>query len=446
MTNYSLKVKKLSQHYTHHCYTDINPSTMTRILICGDGNFSFSLSIGRLIKNGDAQLLEELVGCPGPFEITCTSFDTRAQLLGKYQECEQILPQLDRMGAEGITVEHGINAWELETHYPETRFDVVLWNHPHLGTENFNLHRFLLTHFMFSARQVLKEQGFILLSVLSGQSMRWAIEDQAQKIGLHLARKANFLPSQYPGYETRRNRTGGSFQNTHTQHHTGDALKSISLRFSNKPCDAQNTSIIAVGDTPAPEKIARKPAQNEFFCDLCGKGFKKAQGVFTHKKQVHEMKKYGNDWKIAGQDLSCDVCAKKGFPCDDALWQHKIATHTEDVNIPHPSRDGDVQLTPEEAAKTYDYYPCEICGMSVSSHPDWGMSAHLESLKPIVGLELPCGQPNCDKVFIEQRALRQHRNFCRRSQQPEQRTPYNTPLLLTLFGAAVVGCIMLSRK
>ena len=402
------------------------------VLICGDGNFSFSQAIARLQKHGEHDLLARLVGREaGPFDLHCTSFDTRAQLLSKYPECAQILDNLASMSACAVSVEHGVNAWELPAHYPGRLFDVVLWNHPHLGTENFNLHRFLLSHFMHAAEKVLRPGGSIVLSVLSGQASRWCVQECGERLGLVCVEKTLFLPSSYPGYETRRNRTANSFQNVHTQAHTGDALKSVSLRFQ-RPDDACKTKAAAAAEAeaaaaatataaaaalaptpaPRPEEIPLRPAENQFFCKECGKGFKKAQAVFTHTKQVHVYKKYGEGWTAEGKGIGCRICNKK-FPNDEAVWQHEIAVHTEDVNIPHPSRDGDVVLTPAEEAKTYGYFPCEVCGMSVSRHPDWGMAAHLESLKPIVGLEIPCGFEGCCKVFIEQRALRQHRNFCR---------------------------------
>eukprot|EP00754_Rhynchopus_humris_P013994 Rhum_TRINITY_DN14357_c33_g1::Rhum_TRINITY_DN14357_c33_g1_i1::g.84289::m.84289 len=408
------------------------------ILICGDGNFSFSQAIARLQKHGEHDLLARLVGREaGPFDLHCTSFDTRTQLLSKYPECAQILDNLAAMSACAVSVEHGVNAWELPAHFPGRLFDVVLWNHPHLGTENFNLHRFLLSHFMHSAEKVLRPGGSIVLSVLSGQASRWCVQECGERLGLVCVEKTLFVPSNYPGYETRRNRTANSFQNVHTQEHTGDALKSVSLRFQ-RPEDARKTkaaaaaaaaaeaaaaaaAAAALAPTPAPkpEEIPLRPAENQFFCKVCGKGFKKAQAVFTHTKQVHEYKKYGDGWTAEGKGIGCRICDKK-FPNDEAVWQHEIAVHTEDVNIPHPSRDGDVVLTPAEEAKTYGYFPCEVCGMSVSRHPDWGMAAHLESLKPIVGLEIPCGFEGCSKVFIEQRALRQHRNFCRVKSKEER--------------------------
>eukprot|EP01063_Lacrimia_lanifica_P024518 TRINITY_DN32407_c0_g1_i1.p1 TRINITY_DN32407_c0_g1~~TRINITY_DN32407_c0_g1_i1.p1 ORF type:complete len:430 (+),score=165.99 TRINITY_DN32407_c0_g1_i1:87-1376(+) len=382
------------------------------VLICGDGNFSFSLAVAKLQRRGEHALMEAYLGMEGPFDILCTSFDTREQLVKKYHECGQILPTLDGMGADGISVKHGVNAWELKESFGDRKFDAIIWNHPHLGTENFNLHRFLLCHFMHSAKQQLTDtpQSCVVLSVLEGQSVRWSIKDQGEKVGMVHDHTVPFLPTDYPGYETRRNRTGGSFQNSHTQQHTGDVLRSVTLRFLLSAGGlAAPRPAAAVEIQEAKPTMAKKPALRPFVCVICGKAFKKQQGLFTHTRQCHELKKYGDGYKAEGQALKCIDCGKT-FPNEDALWQHRIASHTEDVSIPHPSTEGDE--TQQDSAG-YGYFPCTVCGMSVSHHPDWGMPAHLESLKPIVGLELSCGINGCDKLFIEQRALRQHRNFCR---------------------------------
>jgi hypothetical protein len=55
-----------------------------------------------------------------------------------------------------LQVLHSINAWELPRHFPGLKLDVVAWNHPHLGVEDFRLHKFLMAHFFESLRNSLK--------------------------------------------------------------------------------------------------------------------------------------------------------------------------------------------------------------------------------------------------------------------------------------------------
>lgn len=95
-----------------------------------------------------------------PVSLTSTTFDSREELLGKYFDSKDILPKF-----KTTNIEHNINAWELSRHFPEfvfflitasCLFDCVVWNHPHLGTEDYRLHRFLLAHFFASVKKVLK--------------------------------------------------------------------------------------------------------------------------------------------------------------------------------------------------------------------------------------------------------------------------------------------------
>lgn len=54
---------------------------------------------------------------------------------------------------------HSVNAWELSQHFAaDGKLAVVAWNHPHLGVEDFRLHRFLMAHFFQSVADVLDDR------------------------------------------------------------------------------------------------------------------------------------------------------------------------------------------------------------------------------------------------------------------------------------------------
>lgn len=86
----------------------------------------------------DFLLLKEfasLWGSKKTLRLRCTSFDSREELLSKYHDCPGIFKQLEAY--QNVVVEHGINAWELPEQYPGQSFDAIVWNHPHLGVEDF---------------------------------------------------------------------------------------------------------------------------------------------------------------------------------------------------------------------------------------------------------------------------------------------------------------------
>ena len=84
---------------------------------------------------------------------------------------------------KNVTLLHRINAWEIPAQFPGQVFDGIIWNHPHLGVEDFRLHRFLMAHFFHSAATALKPDGFISVSLVRGQETRWELLGQAARAG-----------------------------------------------------------------------------------------------------------------------------------------------------------------------------------------------------------------------------------------------------------------------
>lgn len=110
---------------------------------------------------------------------------------------------------------------------------------------------------------------------------------------------------------------------------------------------------------------------------------------------------------IRMQKFSCPDCPKK-FHDEEALWQHRVAKHSFDRDIgakKHFLTDSEVAHGGEEVK----FIGCPVCSQAVPER--WGMAQHLETLKPLVGLNAKCIM--CEKTFIEHRALRQHLNFCK---------------------------------
>jgi hypothetical protein len=236
-----------------------------------------------------------------------TSFDTAEQVLDKYPEFAGISKRLATHPE--VTVLHGINAWQIEEQFPPGMlFDAIVWNHPHLGVEDFRLHKFLMAHFFHSAASRLTLGGAVLVTLVQGQETRWEVVTQAGRpgTGLKLVTCEQFLDGDYPGFICKRNKNGESFKNAKSRKHVGTSMESYTYTFLRAASAAELPPVVlpaaltssSGGDsgggadgsaTPSPAAGATK--EKEFKCNQCSKSFQKLRGLQTHVRQVHELKK-----------------------------------------------------------------------------------------------------------------------------------------------------------
>ncbi|KAJ3152720.1 hypothetical protein HDU86_005475 [Geranomyces michiganensis] len=416
-----------------------------RILILGDGNFSFSAALCRILWPREADsgatdphshVAHTYLGLPYPgahhghsnFQITTTSFDDRQELLKKYPESKEILEflQSSKLAELGVKVMHGVNAWELPIQFgTEEKFNVVIWNHPHLGTEDFRLHRFLMAHFFQSVASVLSSEpgSCVCVSLVEGQETRWDCVAQAARSNLGLAQIALFDETLWPGYVVKRNKHGGSFKNLHTKKHTGSEMKSHLLRFAPGPAKVQWEGLSATpidqtltansghchahaklggheqGDpaekpgtslrdsiaemnlkpcSPAAKKPIRANAKmkrmaavpNDLKCPHCSKQLESARAFTTHVHMVHTLQKFGANWApIRDRTLQCphEGCDKI-FADEQDRWQHNINKHTTVTSAELPGAVDQLSGSGVggegiAAADDYDYVPCDTKGI-----------------------------------------------------------------------------------
>ncbi|KAJ3284212.1 hypothetical protein HDU79_008403 [Rhizoclosmatium sp. JEL0117] len=501
------------------------------VLFLGDGNFSFSLAVCRALFDSPLTLASKdhanarrYLNIPDNvstkhIKILATSFDSRDQLLRKYLEFKDIEKNLAKF-SNNVKLLHQINAWELPKYFKaadeaiprwtlgqrpdgSVGFDTVAWNHPHLGTEDFRLHRFLMAHFFHSVSSVLNNSNpssSVVVSLVSGQETRWDLVGQASRSNLILSTSDSpfpFMEQDWEGYVVKRNMHGKSFKNEATKKRMADEMKSFGFRFvrgsdlevgevvpittaelatkmgvlSVTPAEGVDLAdtLVPKYTTPQPAKILDTapisskipttkeelnslPAPDPLACPYCLKVFPQLRAYKQHVLQIHILKQRGEDWTpnaprtfpCRGWPESNVAPCQKQFSSDDGRWQHEVIKHSqfnEGESIPAFEAKTAAELlalqTDEDAAaqteaaitsiepflnitdeptEDADYYPCAICAQAVARRP-WGMALHLETLKPIVGLDMKCpntsNHSDADKLFIERRALWQHYMFCR---------------------------------
>jgi 23S rRNA-/tRNA-specific pseudouridylate synthase len=156
--------------------TDVSSSDRLKILTVGDGDLTLSLALARAY--GSTQL-----------DLTAsTLLDTEDDLVRTYRNSQLILTEL---GERGVPVWFGVDATQLHQYLP-SRFDVVLFHHPHLGLDTLleneewhaQRHHILMAHYLWSAKHILTDQGRVHVCLCGTQPQTWRVEEAAKRQGL----------------------------------------------------------------------------------------------------------------------------------------------------------------------------------------------------------------------------------------------------------------------
>jgi 25S rRNA (uracil2634-N3)-methyltransferase len=149
------------------------------ILVVGDGDFSFSLSVCKKLQSG--------------FNLIATSYDSHECVTTKYPESIKFIEEIKHLGS---IVLHGVDAVDLRNTLvlPEgcpTKYDRIIFQFPLVYTQgtkeaytadpdNCIRNRRLIREFFHSATQLLNENGQIHISSKETKPyLEWAIEKLA---------------------------------------------------------------------------------------------------------------------------------------------------------------------------------------------------------------------------------------------------------------------------
>jgi len=171
------------------------PSTVPRILICGDADFKYARALqSRLDALGGA-------GARGP-QIFASAFEPEEELVSKYPDAAERMASLR---ADGAWVGCGVDARTLEAHFPNAPpWERIVFNLPQAppmpkARNQIQRHRALLREFCASAASVLSPDGQLWITLLAGQGgtpldlvareegNHWQLQREAARSGLLVA-------------------------------------------------------------------------------------------------------------------------------------------------------------------------------------------------------------------------------------------------------------------
>eukprot|EP01041_Mallomonas_annulata_P005460 gene5460-10977_t len=157
-----------------------------RILILGDGNFSFTLSLTNKLQKQTSN-----------YSVISTSYDSYEDIKNKYPDAAAIISTLQTHS--NIKIVHNINAsTSLKQNMLKSRI------------ENAALHSNLLGH-IFHSLDVLADDGIFYLALTEDQRVIWKLDAMAERNHFELIETVLLLLEQWPGYEMKRHHTGKSF-------------------------------------------------------------------------------------------------------------------------------------------------------------------------------------------------------------------------------------------
>ncbi|KAG8385978.1 hypothetical protein BUALT_Bualt03G0101300 [Buddleja alternifolia] len=167
-----------------------------RILVVGDGDFSFSASLAVAFR------------CAS--NMISTSLDSKEFLKKNY---EKFMSNFKQLRSRSCKVMHEIDATKMASHelLGHLTFDRIIYNFPFAGffkelsrKAQIRRHRKLVNQFLKNAKEMLSENGEIHISHKTNDfHNEWKLEAMASSHRLRLIDAVDFNHLDYPGYNTK---------------------------------------------------------------------------------------------------------------------------------------------------------------------------------------------------------------------------------------------------
>ncbi|KAJ6332733.1 hypothetical protein OIU77_008730 [Salix suchowensis] len=172
-------------------------SSCQKILLVGEGDFSFSACLGKAFGSA--------------VNMVATSLYSKETTMLKYSKSAKNLIELKDLGC---TIIYQVDAHNLRKHplLNHILFDRIVFNFPatalkwsESNVRQIERHQRLVKSFLRSCRDMLEKNGEVHVThKIKEPYCRWEIEKLAEDVGLCLVEKVLFRRSEYPGYSNKR--------------------------------------------------------------------------------------------------------------------------------------------------------------------------------------------------------------------------------------------------
>ena len=392
-------------------------------LTLGDGDFSWSLDFGRFLASSTTFFEYNI-------RLIATGIDSLQTLSEKYRDSNYTIREMKRLN------ENSINALQVDVYHevnaiipPGSSISLmgkghfVIFNHPHLGTENAELHAKFLSHLFYSVNKFwLSPSGLFYLTLANGQYERWNCSDAALRNGMDLVERAAFDSSPSiilnPAYEHRRHQSGKSF----ASRTSGSETYSFARRSDKEIRFLRNISLPWFSVSFGKDNDSNPSTQPSYVCSICAKAFSEHRSLKNHVASVHSPRKRQRvnlDNSDSHQSFFCDQCTinstARHFSTFEALQDHQRAKHDGIHSGLSPDWMLSTSITSarNKSASHFEIYgKCEIC-MHVFDNSAEEQEHFKMFLPSDNSLQKDVFQCNfCERSFRQRRSKLQHENFC----------------------------------
>jgi ribosomal 50S subunit-recycling heat shock protein len=316
-------------------------------------------------------------------------------LIRTYSNSVDVISEIQDRWKE--TIVYGVDATKVENSFTEDRFDIVIFNHPHLGgatlleseEKHAKRHHVLLAHYFHSAKKILKQDGVVHVCLCGKQPQTWDVASAAEKNGLRcVLEKSTECPisswlfrdgfeysvtdveSHYPAKRKFRNGKLGSkhFLSRYGYMHRRTAGELFQGNIKEVNVQQSRNYVFAEAQIERPADTSDIGATGQKKCFVCQTVFKCQDELESHIKNPAPLDAYTDSTELA--------MAKSQNEMSERHTAQKVPTNEQVSNQHIDIEDATILI---EATVTQEFDSTRIKWLC--RQPSFALSRHIKSKK-----------------------------------------------------------------